>query len=313
MVLSATSRPDRGYQLREIRMIKRPITKLTALCFCMLVLACAEQTEDNTAANSLGSEAGFSDGPTNTGLAENSTAQTNLDASSQMIATGRRVQEGFNSSGRPAADADAHLNRQPDQILAWAGIQEGMEVIDLSSAGGYYAENLAWAVGLEGWVIAQNNVGTLELYGETTRATLEQRLAGGRLPQVEHYEIDFVELADEFDELHAATLINSIHDTYNNQGELVTQVLLQTIYNILGPDGFIIVIDHVGLAGQDNSELHRVDPEVIRDLLVRSGFDVQWETDILKTEGDDLSLPVFDPAVRGITSRFVFKAVKSAN
>lgn len=222
------------------------------------------------------------------------------------------VQSGFNSAGRPESDLDAHANRKPEQVLAWAGITEGMSVIDIAAAGGYYTENLAWAVGLEGWVIAQNTPGALDRFGGRNRTTLEQRLADYRLPQVEAYELSYAELTENFEELDAATFVNILHDVYNFQGEDAALNALTTIYDILLPGGFLLLIDHVGLAENDNSQLHRIDPNLVRSLLERAGFNLVAQSDLLANPYDDAAISVFDESIRGNTNRFIFKAVKPA-
>ena len=221
-----------------------------------------------------------------------------------------RVQNGFNSAGRPAADFQAHPLRKPEQVIAWAGITEGMEVIDIGASGGYYSENLAWAVGLEGWVIAQNIPGALDRFEGQNRLILDARLANLRLPQIESEEIAYSDLAEHFDELNAATMINIFHDVHNFQG--VGLELLEAIYSTLLPGGFLLLIDHVGLANNDNAELHRIDPNLVASLLEQAGFIVAEKSDLLEVASDNPNVSVFDPSVRGKTHRFIFKAVKPA-
>jgi predicted methyltransferase len=223
-----------------------------------------------------------------------------------------KIQNGFYSAGRPTADLDAHPLRKPEQVIAWAGVNEGMSIIDIGAYGGYYSENLAWAVGLDGWVIAQNAPGELDRFGGRNRVTLETRLAGTRLPQIETIEIAYDEIADEFDELDAATFVNILHDIYNSQGEEASVAVLNAIYNTLLPGGFLILIDHLGLAGNDNTELHRIDPEIARQLLEQAGFVIEEESDLLAVADDNANVRIFDESVRGKTHRFIIKAVKPA-
>ncbi|MBT5106186.1 MAG: class I SAM-dependent methyltransferase [Porticoccaceae bacterium] len=223
-----------------------------------------------------------------------------------------RVQSGFFAPGRPPEDLEANARRIPEQVIAWAGITESMEVIDIASAGGYYAENLAWAVGLDGWVIAQNTPAALERRDGANRIALEARLADRRLPQLETAELRFGQLAGSFDELQAAFMVNSIHDIYNFEGEAAAFEALDAIYNILGPSGFLVLIDHRGSANNDNADLHRIDPAVITPLLELAGFIITEESDLLANADDDLSISVFDESIRGNTDRFIIKAVKPA-
>ena len=47
-------------------------------------------------------------------------------------------------------------NRQPAEILAFAGIRPGMQVLDVGTGGGYFTEILADAVGPDGAVVGWN-------------------------------------------------------------------------------------------------------------------------------------------------------------
>lgn len=223
-----------------------------------------------------------------------------------------RVQQGFYAEGRPAADLEAHSRRKAEQVIAWAGITEAMEVIDIDAGSGYYSENLAWAVGLDGWVIAQNTPGALDQRGGANRTTLEQRLLNHRLPQIEAVEMDYSQLPQEFEELHAATMVNTFHDLYHAQGEAAALQALQSIYQVLAPSGFLILIDHLGRPDNNNAELHRIDPAIVRDLLQRSGFSIAEESDLLAMPSDNPDLRIFDDSVRGKTHRFILKAIKPA-
>jgi predicted methyltransferase len=70
------------------------------------------------------------------------------------------------------------------------------------------------------------------------------------------------------------------------------------------------VIDHVGLAGQDNKALHRMQAQQARDVLTKAGFTIEAESTLLANPADDHTKGVFDPVVRGKTDQFMFRARK---
>ena len=70
------------------------------------------------------------------------------------------------------------------------------------------------------------------------------------------------------------------------------------------------VIDHEAMDGAPSSTgtiVHRIDSAVVKKDMSEAGFMLAGELDILKNTTDDKSKLVFDPAVRGKTSRFILK------
>lgn len=225
-----------------------------------------------------------------------------------------RVRSGFVSPGRPVEDAAAHPLRKPDQVIAWAGIDSGMSVIDLTAYSGYYSENLSWAVGPDGLVVAHNTPSVLARGEGATRIALEARLAANRLANIDTLEADFADLPGRYDpEFDAATLVNTFHDTYNFAGAEAAAAALDAIYQILSPGGFLLLIDHQGNPDTNNQQLHRIDPELVRAALTTAGFSIEGESDLLVNPEDDFAVSIFDPSVRGTSQRFIIKAVKPAN
>jgi predicted methyltransferase len=85
---------------------------------------------------------------------------------------------------------------------------------------------------------------------------------------------------------------------------------VKTLYAALKPGGVLGVIDHVGIAGQNNAMLHRMLPQQARDVLTKAGFKIEAESNVLANPADDHTKGVFDPAIRGHTDQFVFRARK---
>ncbi|HXG17485.1 MAG TPA: hypothetical protein VNN62_00220 [Methylomirabilota bacterium] len=68
----------------------------------------------------------------------------------------QHIRDAVNAADRPAADKSLDAGRKPEQMLAFFGIQSGMNVADLSAGGGYTTELLSRAVGPTGTVYSQN-------------------------------------------------------------------------------------------------------------------------------------------------------------
>jgi len=204
--------------------------------------------------------------------------------------------------GRPQEDKDRDAMRKPRQVLEFAGIGAGERVLDLIAAGGWYTEVLSAAVGPEGRVISQNAPRFEDRVGAPLKARAE------RLGNV---EVVFSDLADlnVGEPVDAALTALNLHDFYN-RSEKDGQLLVDAAYKALKPGGVFIVIDHVGIPGQDNSKLHRMEVGPARTLLENAGFKIEAESDILRNEADNHTLPVFDPSLGRDTDRFLIRARK---
>ncbi len=236
---------------------------------------------------------------------DNESASTEAMDHTEHQSIAERVRAAFDDPTRPAEDAESHANRKPDLVIEFLGVEPGMTALDILAARGYYTENLAAAVGPNGKVYMQNPEAVLGM-GNITES-INTRLTD-RLPQVELVIVDASDLGLE-NEVDVATMVNVFHDMYNNGGHDPALATLQSIYNALKPGGVLGLIDHIGAAG-DNTELHRLDPEVARSLLNEAGFEIEAESDIHMNSEDDYSLPVFDETVRGHTHRMIIKARK---
>ena len=80
------------------------------------------------------------------------------------------------------------------------------------------------------------------------------------------------------------------------------------------PGAVLGLVDHVANSGGDlvqvARELHRVDPQVVRDTIEKSCFNLKAEAGFLHNSADDHTLVMYDKSIRGKTDRFVFKFVR---
>jgi predicted methyltransferase len=174
----------------------------------------------------------------------------------------------------------------------------------------YTTEMLSAAVGPEGKVYSHNTEEVLKTYAEGyyDRAMTE-RLANNRLSNVELYLREYDDLGLE-GQVDFAFLGNLLHDFYYRDGEENALRFLASIHAALKPGGVLGVMDHVGIDSEDNKALHRMTPELARDLLTRSGFEIEAKSDMFANPDDDHRLMVYNDEIYLKTDRFLFRARK---
>ena len=95
-------------------------------------------------------------------------------------------------------------------------------------------------------------------------------------------------------------------------GADANSVVLANVRGLLKPGGTLGIIDHVGSAEGDNSELHRIELEKVLAAVKAARFEVEATGGLLRNSDDDHSRNVFDPSIRGNTDRFVLRLRKPA-
>ncbi len=214
------------------------------------------------------------------------------------------------SESRAAADRARDAGRKPAEVIAFLGIEPGMNVVDIIGAGGYYTEVLSLAVGPRGHVTAQNPAIVMQLRDGANEKQLSERLANNRLPNVSRLDKEMAELSAEDGPFDAAITALNLHDIYNGYGEESAIGTLQSIYATLKPGGVFGIIDHSGAAGNDNKALHRMLKEDAVRVAEAAGFVVEEDSGLLHVHHDDMTQGVFGEGIRGKTNRFLLKLRK---
>ncbi|MBA4747812.1 MAG: class I SAM-dependent methyltransferase [Sphingopyxis sp.] len=213
---------------------------------------------------------------------------------------------------RSADNRKQDEGRQPAAMLDFAQVKKGQTIADFMAGGGYYTELLARAVGPQGSVLPMNPPGfhdpkkwgpLLAAYpnvGPLVRPVHEMTLAPRSVDTI------FTHLV--------------FHDLYWESEQfkfkrLDVDAVLKQWFAALRPGGTVVIIDHVGPAGDTRAtveKLHRINPADARAAMERAGFVLDGESDALRMPGEDLTVSVFDPKVRGRTDRFVMRFRKPA-
>ena len=217
---------------------------------------------------------------------------------------------------RPAEDLLKDAGRKPTQVLSFFDIQPGMTVLDLFSGGGYYTEMLNTLVGDDGSVIAHTNEAYIPFSGDI----YQKRYVDGRLAQTETViaEVDDIQL--EENSLDAVLMALVWHDFLyaapDSGWKAIDEALLLTkLCKAMKPGAVLGLTDHVANSGGDAAsiaeELHRIDPQLVKDTFAKSCFTLKGEAGFLANSDDDHSLSVFDKSIYGKTDRFAFKFVRN--
>lgn len=216
------------------------------------------------------------------------------------------------SESRSEADRARDAGRKPAAVIAFLGIEKGMTVVDLIAASGYYTEVLALAVGSDGKVYSQNTAYVLEMRDGANDKALTERLADGRLANVERLDREIAELGLAPGSIDAAVTALNFHDIYNGSGPEAAVAFLKVVREFLTPGGILGIIDHAGGADGDDKERHRIDENHVVEAAKLAGFEVEAASDILRNSADDRTASVFAPTIRGQTDRFVLRLRKPA-
>lgn len=215
---------------------------------------------------------------------------------------------------RPDADTARDIQRKPAEILEFFGVEEGQQVLDMYSGGGYYTEILSNVVGDSGRVVAYNN----NIYAGMTDEERTTRYGDGRLANVEELIAANNALELPEDSFDVVLFVLSYHDVYyldGNRGweKVDREVLLAEVFAATRSGGVVGVVEHIAAADTDPeviAGLHRLDPLLIKQDFVAAGFELNAESDILQNADDDLGLIPMLPQNRGRSSRAVLRFVK---
>lgn len=215
-------------------------------------------------------------------------------------------------SKRSADNRKQDEGRKPAAMLDFAQVKKGQVIADFMAGGGYYTELLARAVGAKGSVLPMNPPGFHDPKKWTPLLAAHANVAPLVRPVHE------MTLAPRSVDMIFTHLV--FHDLYWESEQykfkrLDVDAVLKQWYAALRPGGTVIIIDHVGPAGDTRAtveKLHRIDPADARAAMARAGFVLDGESDALRMPGDDVTVNVFDPKIRGKTDRFVMRFRKPA-
>lgn len=217
------------------------------------------------------------------------------------------IKSAMDNPARAEANSSRDAARMPDQVIKFMGVMPGDTVLDMVSNGGFYAEILAGVVGNEGRVIAHmfpaNGMDPDDAYSATIRNADHMR-------NVVPIYASFNSLELKENTLDYVFLIQNFHDFYFDRFNVDVDRILAMYRKALKPGGIMAIIDHQaeeGAPATTGTTVHRIDAAFVKSRMAEAGYKLEGELDILKNTTDDPSVSVFDPSVRGKTSRFILK------
>jgi predicted methyltransferase len=199
------------------------------------------------------------------------------------------------SEQRPLEDRVRDGARRPYQVMQLLGVDAGQTLLDVGAGGGWFTRVLSAATGPSGKVIAQ--FGPRALQRENGQA---QKDLAASLGNTEAYFGNVSELPPNSVDA-AITALNMHHMNAERAGPYLKEILA-----VLKPGGRAAIIDHVGLAGNNNGMLHRMLPSDVKTWIQQAGFEIVSEPDILRTTADDHTLSVDDPRLGRDVDQFMF-------
>ena len=220
------------------------------------------------------------------------------------------IKAAVNNPARAETNSSRDAARKPGEVIKFMGVKPGMTVLDMVSNGGFYAEILAGVVGNEGRVIAhtfaRNGMNPDFAYAKTIRDS-------EHMANVVPIYADFDALDIKENTLDRIFIVQNYHDLYFDRvgyGVDDVQSVLVMLRKGLKPGGIMAVIDHDANKGAPSSTgttLHRISSDIVKSDMAKAGFELDGNLDILLNDTDDKTKGVFDPAVRGKTSRFILR------
>jgi predicted methyltransferase len=215
--------------------------------------------------------------------------------STALAAVAPDFMEKLTADSRPMEDRVRDGARRPYQVMQLLGVDAGQTLLDVGAGGGWFTRVLSAATGPSGKVIAQFGSRALQRENGQEQKDLAASLGNteaffGNVAEIEANSIDV-----------AVTALNMHHMNAERAGPY-----LADIFTVLKPGGRAAIIDHVGLAEIDNSQLHRIVPADVKAWIEEAGLEIVAESDILRTTADDHTLSVDDPILGRDIDQFLF-------
>ncbi|WDI30937.1 methyltransferase domain-containing protein [Hyphococcus flavus] len=224
------------------------------------------------------------------------------------------IKAGIDNPNRTEDNRARDGDRKPGKVLTFFGVEEGMNVADLASGGGYFSEILSGAVGPDGHVYAHN---TASQQAQDSRAQLEEHYAS-----FGNITLDLVAQGEplpyedsSMDIVLVSLIVHHLHYA-EGSGETMparSSEVYADIKRILKPGGVFAIIEHTAAPGTTRAESaawHRAPEETIRADITSAGFEFDGGADIHVNPDDDLKNNIFQSGLRGKTTRMVHRYVK---
>jgi predicted methyltransferase len=171
---------------------------------------------------------------------------------------------------RSDADRQADKRRDPLPFLLFAGLQQGMKVLDMGAGAGYSTELVARTVGPTGAVYGQNPPDSFERARTAFAKRAETPAMKNAAALLRPYDDP---VPADLHDLDMITFLFFYHDTtYINVDRAQMN---RRLFSALKPGGVLVIADHAAKAGAEVSvgkSLHRIDENLVRQEVEAAGF-----------------------------------------
>ncbi len=215
---------------------------------------------------------------------------------------------------RPQADRERDALRKPAEVVAFAGVKPGEQVLELIPGGGYFTRILSGVVGPDGHVT--------EAVPQLSGAADVKPTSNGVAADPNFKNVSEVAMSPQsLRDVHGMDVVwtsQNYHDLHLSRLKLDVPALDREIYAALKPGGIFFIEDHAAKPGSGANvsatadALHRIDEDFVKKEVESVGFRLAGESNVLRNPADDHTLLVFNPAIRGKTDQFLLKFRKPA-
>jgi predicted methyltransferase len=201
---------------------------------------------------------------------------------------------------RTERDHTMDARRHPVELLEFAQVRSGMQVLDVVAGAGYTSQLLALAVAPDGKVWAQ---------ATKPNPTLMERLAKQQPTLVLAQRPIDDPVPPDAPPLDLVTLILNYHDI--SYLPLDRDAMNRRIFAALKPGGRYVVVDHSALPGTGISAgktLHRIEEAFVIAEIKRAGFVLDGEGSFMRNPEDTRATSSNDPTP--LSDKFALRFVK---
>jgi len=240
-------------------------------------------------------------------------AASTTGAQEAASAFSERVRAAMEAERRTAEERARDDNRKPVETLAFFGLREDMDVLELVPGGGWYTKLLAPAlegtgslsvwIGIDRYADRVAQLGFDHVTVVAPDATLQPTDRRG------FFDLDVIELGQE--RYDAVLTFRNLHNLTPRGREVLHEAALEA----LRPGGVYGVIDHTRrhMAPDDSENRRRLDPVVVIHEIVAAGFDFEGWSGLHYRPDDELRYEVGRRTVTGNTDRFTLRFRKPAS
>jgi predicted methyltransferase len=201
------------------------------------------------------------------------------------------------------------------KLIQFACVEAGANVIDVYPGDGDWTRLFSDVVGPEGRVYSFVPTEIADLKPDQVGRMQSLAMEPGR-ENVEVVSADLIampEVTQPVDVLWLHLFYHDLHTALMQARGATAPDFNRAVFERLKTGGSYVIVDHaaaVGTGMSDTQSLHRIEPSSVRAEVEAAGFVLDAESTILANKGDQHSVKVFDPSIKGATDRFLYRFVK---